>query len=115
VASESGELEHLRLRLRRGTIRLTARVPGGAPGTPVTVSFRIAGTTRIVRRRVRLAHDGRLRVRLEAEPAALLTDRGAIVVTVHLGTGRASIGLPPTRLHPDRRSLPRRLRDRLRR
>jgi poly(glycerol-phosphate) alpha-glucosyltransferase len=115
AASAGGELEHVRLRLRRGTIRLTARVPGGEPGTPVTASFRIAGTTRVARRRVRLAHDGRLRVRLEAEPSALLTDRGAIVVTLHLDTGRATVDLPPTRLHPDRRSLPRRLHDRLRR
>ncbi|WP_308797403.1 glycosyltransferase family 4 protein [Agromyces silvae] len=104
----------VRLRLRRGTLRLSAQVSGVARGSGVTVSFRATRTTRVVRRRLRVGRDGRLSVRLDPAATALLAaPRRALDVSVLLGEGRATVDLPPTRLHPDRRSLPRRLRDRL--
>ncbi|MDR5698638.1 glycosyltransferase [Agromyces aerolatus] len=110
------EAERLRVRLRRGTLRLVARIARAEPGASVFASFRTVGTTRTVRRRGRVGRGGRIGLRLDVPATALLMGpRRAIEVSLQLGEGRATAELPATRLHPDRRGLPRRVLDRLRR
>lgn len=109
-------VERVRLRLRRGRLRLSARVLDLAPDARVTASFRLVGTTRVVRRRVAISRGGRVHLTLRPEPTALLTPRrGALDVRFEVRIGGTLLELPKTRRHPDRRSLPRRVVGRLRR
>lgn len=114
VAFQTSEPARVRLRLRRGRIRLTAQLVDPAPTTEAIVTFRAVGTTRIVRRQSRPRRHGRLLVRLERAATALLAGHGRIEVTLQLTDRHTSFQPSVTRLHPDRRSLPRRVLGRLR-
>ncbi|WP_350348768.1 glycosyltransferase [Agromyces sp. G08B096] len=102
-----------RLRLRHGRLRFTCRLEGSA-GEPVVISFRPRGTTRVLRRTAEPADGGRIRVTLDPEATSFLARGRRIEVRLQWGRGAAMIDLRACLQHPDTRSVPRRLADRLR-
>lgn len=106
-------LERVRLRSPHGRLRVRARVHGAPDGARATVQL-VRRRTGALLRRATVVEAGRVRVRLTREETALLEGGGPIRVTLLVETGDARARLDGGAVHPDTRSLPRRVARRVR-
>ena len=106
-------LERVRLRNPHGRLRVRARVSGAPDGARATVQL-VRRRTGALLRRATVVEAGRVRVRLTREETALLDGGGPIRVTLLVEAGEARARLDGGAVHPDTRTLPRRLARRVR-
>lgn len=106
-------LERVRLRNPHGRLRVRARVSGAPDGARATVQL-VRRRTGALLRRSTVVEAGRVRVRLTREETALLDGGGPIRVTLLVEAGDARARLDGGAVHPDTRTLPRRLARRVR-
>lgn len=106
-------LERVRLRSPHGRLRVRARVQGAPDGARATVQL-VRRRTGALLRRATVVEAGRVHVRLTREETALLDGGGPIRVTLLVEAGDARARLDGGVVHPDTRSLPRRLARRVR-
>lgn len=107
-------LERLRLRFRRGRLRVSATLRGVPAGATVAITLRRGGRGPLVRER-RAARDGRIVWRLGARASRFVGGRRPLACVVSVEHGGSMRELEPVTAFPDTRSVPRRAVQRVRR
>lgn len=107
-------LERLRLRFRRGTLRVSATLRGVPASATVAITLRRRGPGPLVRER-RAARDGRIVWRLGARASWFVGGRHPLACVVSVEHGGSQRELASVTAFPDTRSVPRRAVQRVRR
>lgn len=107
-------LERLRLRFRRGTLRVSATLRGVPAGATVAITLRRRGPGPLVRER-RAARDGRIVWRLGARASWFVGGRHPLACVLSVEHGGSQRELASVTAFPDTRSVPRRAVQRVRR
>lgn len=100
-------LERLRLRYRRGRLRVSARLRGVPDGATVVITLRRRGQGPLVRTR-RPARDGRIVLRLGGRATRFVGGRHPLACVVEVEHGASRVEAGSVTAFPDARSLPRR-------
>jgi poly(glycerol-phosphate) alpha-glucosyltransferase len=107
------DLERLRLRFRRGRLRVSATLRGVPRGASATITLRRRGRGELVRAR-RPARDGRTAWRLDERASSFVGGRHPLTCVVEVEHGGTVVEAGRLTAHPDTRSLTRRVARRLR-
>ncbi|MGW4929202.1 glycosyltransferase [Agromyces sp. NPDC004153] len=105
-------LDRLRMRFRRGRLRVSVRLRGVPPGASVTITLRRRGRGALVRER-RPARDGRTMWRLGERASRLVGGRHPLTCLVEVEHGGTLAEAGRVTAHPDTRSVPRRAAQRV--
>jgi poly(glycerol-phosphate) alpha-glucosyltransferase len=105
-------LDRLRLRYRRGRLRVTARLSGVPRGARIAISLRRPKSTAFVQTRMR-APNGRITWRLDTERSRVVGGRHPLVCVVAVELDNSRQEFAAVRATPDRRSPARRIAQRL--